>query len=296
MQEVDRRRFLGGALMAGAAMVLPRAVGAEEEGKPVTGWEPDLALSSVMFHRLSLEAFCETAAKLGFKAIDLWGPFRRCRHMFEAVGMGPEAFSKMLGQYGLRIGVWTHYAGGEKRRGFPEFAEFIGACGGGTVVRGAEYGEVPKDKHEDAIKAFYGKLGPEIELARKHKVRLAVENHSSSLLDGEQSFEWFTQHNPAPDVVGFAIAPYHLQKRKVDVPALIAKHAAQTLFFYAWQLAEGAKELPGHGPTDFKPWMQALAHAGYHHPITPFTHGDLQPAEMAAAVATSVTYLKDLKL
>lgn len=293
----DRRRFLQGLAMTGLALGISdplHAEAAKPQKKSI--WQPQLALSSVMFSGLALEAYCEKAAELGFKTIDLWGPFDKCRHMYEAAGMGPEAFLKMLNQHGLKIGVWTQYTGSEKHRGFPNFAEFIGACGGGTVVRGTEYGNQKQDKLEDAIKAFYEKLDPEIELARKHGVQLALENHSWSLFDREESFEWFHQHNPAPDVVGFAIAPYHLQRGKMDVADIIRSYAAQTLFFYAWQLGDGASQLPGHGPVDFIPWMQALAQAGYSHPITPFMHGELAPDEMAAAVAKSAGYLKQLKL
>ncbi len=291
MQQTRRRDFLGGLTLTGAALAFPGLLRAAD-----APWQPQLALSSVMFSGLALEAFCKKAAELGFKAIDLWGPFDKCRHMHEAVGMGPEDFSKMLQSYGLSIGVWTQYAGSKKLRGFPDFAEFIGACGGGIVVRGTEYGNLKQDKLEDAIKAFYDKLAPEIELARKHGVRLALENHSWSLFDRESSFEWFHEHNPAPDLIGFAIAPYHLQRGKMDVAAIIRKYAKQTLFVYAWQLAEGVEQLPAHGPVDFKPWMQALADSGYRHPITPFMHGELSPEAMSTAVAKSAAYLNQLKL
>jgi len=290
MLKTRRRDFLGGLTLAGAAMAWPGLLRAA-----AAPWKPRLALSSVMFSDLALEAFCAKAAALGFKQIDLWGPFDKCVHMREAVAMGPEKFQALLKQHGLQVGAWTHYAGKDRGRGFPDFAEFIGACGG-IVVRGTEYGNLKQDKLEDAIKAFYDKLAGEIELARKHGVRLALENHSWSLFDREASFEWFDQHNPAPDVVGFAIAPYHLQRGKMDVAAIIRKYGGKTLFFYAWQLAEGTGQLPGHGPVDFTPWLQALAEVGFQHSMTPFMHGELPVEDMSAAVAKSTAYLNQLKL
>ena len=49
--------------------------------------------------------------------------------------------------------------------------------------------------------------------------------------------------------------------------------AKQLLFFYAWQHGEGMKQLPGIGPTDFVPWLAALARAGYAEYVNPFMHG-----------------------
>jgi sugar phosphate isomerase/epimerase len=294
MNHMNRRVFIGGSAMAGVSLAFPGMLRAGQDDRPQDAWQPKLALSSVMFSGLSLEAFCAKAAELEFKGIDLWGPFDKCRHMYEAVEMGADAFRKLLERHRLQVGAWTTYHHKKHDKAFPDFAEFIGACGGGIVVRGTEYGNVRQELLEDAIKAFYDKLGPEIELARKHRVRLALENHSWSLFDRQASFEWFHQHNPAPDVVGFAIAPYHLQRGGMDVAAVIRQYAGQTLFFYAWQMAEGTGQLPGAGPTDFKPWMQALRDAKYQHWMTPFMHGDLPPGEMAAAVAKSTTYLNNL--
>lgn len=66
------------------------------------------------------------------------------------------------------------------------------------------------------------------------------------------------------------------------------------LFFYAWQKADGLAQLPGHGPTDFKPWLRALRDIGYHRFVNPFMHGDVEPGQMAAALVQSRTYLKAL--
>ena len=66
----------------------------------------------------------------------------------------------------------------------------------------------------------------------------------------------------------------------------------QLLFFYAWQNAPGTGQLPGHGPTDFTPWIAALAKAGYARPVNPFMHGHPEPDAMAAALAKSRDYLR----
>jgi sugar phosphate isomerase/epimerase len=47
----------------------------------------------------------------------------------------------------------------------------------------------------------------------------------------------------------------------------------------------GVGQLPGHGPTDFAPWLRALARAGYRGYVNPFMHGHLEPEAMSAALA-----------
>lgn len=295
MLETRRRDFLGLAAMAGASLAVPGLCRVRAED-PVAAWQPKQALSSVMFSELALEAFCSKASELGFKAIDLWSPFANCRHMHEAVKLGADGFAKLLQKHGLQLGVWTTYRTKDHDQGFPGFADFIGACGGGIVVRESSYKGTRKDRLEESFRRFFGELEPEIELARKHKVRLAIENHAYTILDSPESFEIFSRLNPAPDVVGVGVAPYHLQKRKADVAEVIRVCGKQLLFFYAWQLADGTKQFPGIGPADFTPWLQALADVDYQHWMTPFMHGDLPQDEMAAAVSKAFNYLNTLKL
>ncbi len=290
MSLTSRRAFLRRVAVGGAILGSPGLLRAADLGP---AWRPKLALSSVMFSDLSLVDLCGQAVKLGFKGIDLWGPFDKCRHLVEARELGVEGLRKLLDRHGLEIGAWTTYRTKVHDEGFPGYAEFIGASGGGIVVRESKYGEFAMEQLEVAIREFFEELGPEIELARKHKVRLAIENHSSAILDMPESFEVFTRLNPARDVVGVGVAPYHLQKRKADVARVIRTCGDQMLFFYAWQLAGGSGQLPGHGPADFTPWMKALAATGFSGWMTPFMHGDLPPGEMAAAVSKSIDYLRN---
>jgi len=218
-----------------------------------------------------------------------------CRHLAEAQELGAAGFKKLLGGHKLEIGCYTTYRTKGHDEGFPGFAEFIGACGGGVVVRESKYGKVAGGELEGALRDFFEELKPEIELARKHGVRLAVENHSGAILDTLESIRQFTKLNSAPEVVGIALAPYHLQARKVPVVEAIRACGKQLLFFYAWQLKKGSDQLPGHGPADFKPWMQALAELKYAHWITPFMHGELPTEEMTAAVAKARRYLEPMR-
>ena len=53
----------------------------------------------------------------------------------------------------------------------------------------------------------------------------------------------------------------------------------------------GMGQLPGVGPTDFTPWIAALAKADYAWYVNPFMHGHPAPAEMAKGLATASEFL-----
>lgn len=287
---MTRRGFLraGGGL---AMWSLLPALGDGSGGK--TGaWRPRLALSSVMFSQLTLEAFCRQAEKLGFKGIDLWGPFGNCRHLAEARELGAKSWKKLLAKHRLEVACYTTYRTAGHDEGFPGFAEFIGASGGGLVVRESQYGTFAADELEAHMRKFFETLQPEIELARKHRVRLVIENHSDALLDTLASFQAFTKLNPAPEVVGIGLAIYHLQARKVPVEEAIRACGKQLMFVYGWQQGRGLAQLPGHGPAEFAPWLRALAQQDYGHWISPFMHGEQPVEEMAAAVTKACRYLE----
>lgn len=245
-----------------------------------------------MFSELALEAVCRKAVELGFKGIDLWSPFGKCRHLAEAQELGVEGFRQLLAKHQLEVGCYTTYRTKGHDEGFPGFAKFIGECGGGVVVRESKYGKFAKEELGETFRKFFEELKPEIELARKHGVRLAIENHSGAMLDTLESIRLFTKLNPAPEVVGIALAIYHLQARKVAVDEVIRACGRQLLFLYAWQAKGGVAQLPGHGPADFQPWLQVLADLNYAHWITPFMHGELPVGEMTSAVAKSRRYIE----
>jgi sugar phosphate isomerase/epimerase len=280
---VTRRRFLRASGSLAMLSLLP-VLGEGSSGR--TGaWRPRLALSSVMFSQLTLEAFCRQAQELGFKGIDVWSPFGNCRHLAEAQEMGGDSWRRLLAKHQLKVACYTTYRTTGHEQGFPGFAEFIGASGGGLVVRESQYGTFPPDQIEASMRKFFETLQPEIELARKHRVCLAIENHADALLSTLASFQAFTKLNPAPDVVGVALAFYHLQVHKVPIEEVIRACGRQLLFVYAWQHEPGLAQLPGQGPADFGPWLRALAQQDYTHWISPFMHGE-QPVEAVVAAVT----------
>ena len=142
------------------------------------------------------------------------------------------------------------------------------------------------------MKVLLEQLKPQLELAEKYNSRIAIENHADSLLNSRDSFKAFAELNRNPRL-GIALAPYHLQAAGISVEEVIGIVGRQLLFFYAWQHAEGMKQLPGIGSADFTPWIAALARTGYAEYVNPFMHGHPGPDEMAKGLATGEDYLID---
>jgi sugar phosphate isomerase/epimerase len=142
------------------------------------------------------------------------------------------------------------------------------------------------------MQQFIEDLKPLVELAEKYNSYLAIENHGQALLDSLDSFKAFVDVNKSPRL-GIALAPYHLQTLQASVPEAIRICGKQLFFFYAWQNYPDAKQLPGIGPTDMTPWIQALAEIRYRRFVNPFMHGNPEPDVMTANLAKSRDYLKD---
>jgi sugar phosphate isomerase/epimerase len=287
---LDRRRFLR---RSAAALALPGLV-CHASATPVSAWRMRLSFSSVMLAGLPIEEVCARAAKLGFEAIDIWCPFDNCKHLADVVArLGPDGLKELLAKHKLTLGSFTTYTTKAEAIGYPAYADFLGKCGGGVVVRESQYIDVKPEELTAAMRAFFDKLKPQIEKAAETKVRLAIENHGNALLGTPDSFKAFVDLNPAPQHVGLAIAPYHLQNLKAPVGDVIRTAGSQLFFFYAWQSANGMNQLPGHGPADFVPWLKALADIRYQGFVNLFMHGHPTPEELSAGMMKACAYLKD---
>jgi sugar phosphate isomerase/epimerase len=281
----SRRGFLGVSMGAavGSAIALPGLAA----DKPTEKWPLRLSCSSIAFMRLPLEEVCRRIAELGFQAIDIWSAHAGCPHLDDVLDrLGAEGLAELLAKHRLKLYSFSVYAGGYRK-----YAELLGKAGGGVAVRGSaapcEPGELGA-----RMKAFLEALKPELELAEKHNSYLAIENHGHALLDSLDSLEAFVELNRNPRL-GVALAPYHLQALNVSVEAAIAATGKQLFYFYAWQHASGLGQLPGHGPTDFGPWLAALAKIEFPQYVNPFMHHEPQADEMSKALAKSCDYLRE---
>ena len=281
-----RREFLRTAAAGWAAGLawncLPATAQAQDDA-----WKMRLSTSSIHYLHLPIEQACERIAKLGYEAIDIWSAHADCPHLDDvAKRLGADGLKKVLEANQLKLFAFSVYAGGYQR-----YAELLGQMGGGVAIQGSA-GPCAPDELTGRMRSFLDSLKPQVELAEKCNSYLAIENHGHALLDSLDSFKAFAELNRSPRL-GIALAPYHLQAGQVSVEDVIAVCGQQLFFFYAWQLAGDMKQLPGHGPTDFKPWLAALAKAKYRGYVNPFMHGDVEPEAMSAALAKSREYLQD---
>ena len=281
---LNRREFLGGVAGVGAAAALaPRVFAAEAKEK----WTMRLSTSSNHFRQLPLEEACERIGKLGFEAIDIWSAYQGCKHLDDAKDrLGADGLKALLAKHNLKLFAFSTYVGG-----YAKYAELLGAVGGGVAVQGCSGAAKPEELTEQ-MKKFLEGCKPLVELCEKHNSRLAIENHGGSLLCTIDSFKAFVDLNQSPRL-GIALAPYHVQAGKMSVEEAIAACGKQLLFFYAWQHAGGEKELPGHGPTDFVPWVKALAKIEYGGYVNVFTHHHMEADAMSEAIAKSRDYVKE---
>lgn len=251
-------------------------------------WKMKLATSSIQFKQLALEQACSQISKLGFEAIDIWDKFDGCPHLEEAAKLGGAGLKELLGKYNLRLSAFTVY-----KTSYESYAELLGAAGGGVAVRSSEFGKFKPEEIIPLMKKFMEKLKPLVELAEKHNGYIAIENHGDALLSTPDSFKTFIELINSPRL-GIALAPYHLQAIKASVPDVIRTCGKKLFFFYAWQNAGKFNQLPGHGPADFKPWIEALAEIGYERYVNPFMHGHPETEELVKALGKSRDYLRQL--
>ena len=287
-ENLDRRNFLKAVSLSGVVVITKPVLSARaQESAPGKKWRMRLSTSSIHFMELPIEQACERIAQLGFKAIDIWSAHQGCPHLDDATErLGAEGLKKLLAKHKLKLFAFSVYSGGYER-----YAELLGKAGGGVAVRGS--GPACKPEELTArMRQFIEDLKPLAELAEKHNSYLAIENHGNALLCSLDSFKAFVDINTSPRL-GIALAPYHIQSLKASVPEAIRICGRQLLFFYAWQHYPDSGQLPGVGPTDMIPWIQALADIRYRGYVNPFMHGHPEADVMATNLAKARDYLKN---
>ena len=272
-----RRTSAAAALMTGAGW-LPVDGGAVADASRVPFRSLRLSTSSLLFKDLPIDTACERIAALGFEAVDLWSAYEGCPHLDDALQrLGGSGLRELLARHRLQLFAASTYVGG-----YEKYARLLGAAGGCVAVQGSA-GPCRPDELTPRMRAFLEAQKPLADLAGEHQSWLAIENHGQSLLDGLDSFKAFVDLNTHPRL-GLALAPYHLQAGGVSVPETIRVAGRQLRFFYAWQHAPGIGQLPGQGPADFRPWLEALRVSGYGGCLNVFMHGHLDAATTTGAL------------
>ena len=127
-------------------------------------------------------------------------------------------------------------------------------------------------------------MKPHLAAAETAGVTIAIENHSSNLINTPDSLKWLAEFAPNKHL-GIALAPYHLETLGVDAAghaALIKALGNRIAMFYAWQHGMGCHkklpkeqellQMPGRGKLDFTPIVGALKAIGYNGFTSIFMH------------------------
>jgi sugar phosphate isomerase/epimerase len=287
-ESLNRRRFLRAIGLGGVIAVASPALSAlGQETTAGRKWQMRLSTSSIHFMELPIEQACERIARLGFEAIDIWSAHEGCPHLDDvAKNLGSDGLKELLTKHKLKLFAFSVYRGG-----YAKYAEILGQAGAGVAIQGSA-GPCKPEELTTRMREFIESLKPLIELAEKNNSYLAIENHGNALLCSLDSLKAFVDINTSPRL-GIALAPYHIQTLKASVPEAIRICGKQLLFFYAWQHYPDNQQLPGIGPTNMTPWIQALADVRYRGYVNPFMHGHPEADVMEANLAKSRDYLRD---
>lgn len=222
-------------------------------------------LSSSMYGTLPLETILPEVRRAGAEQIDIW-PRVHGNQREQIEEMGLDRFAALLEKHRVRLGAVTRFDLGPFRlESELPFAQRFGAevivtgSGGPANLAGPEL--------KAAVKAFIEKMKPHVDAAARAGVAIGIENHANALVASPDSIRYFAELAPSSHL-GIAFAPYHLPQDSMLLAQLIRELGPKLAFFYAWQHGLGAskkmpkeeemRQMPGWGPLDFKPMLDAL--------------------------------------
>lgn len=276
--QATRRGFLGTTAAGALAAVRgPRAVAAPAAAP----WQPRWILASALYGTFPLADILPEVAKTGADMIDLW-PKPHGSQREEIETLGEAQVKEMLAAAGVRLGGIACYKVGPFKLA-DEFALAKRLGGEGTVLVTTAPGDgsLTGDQLTAAIRAFLEKLAPSIAAAEATGGAIAIENHSSSLLQAPEGIRRFAEL-ATHDRVGVAFAPHHLPQDAALIATLARDLGPKVRFVYAQQHGKGSKDklpkddemlqMPGRGPLDFAPLMRELAAMRFAGPVEIFMH------------------------
>jgi len=226
------------------------------------GEEPmgSLGVASLLFAGHERAKVVEALRSIGVAAVDLWSIPGWAEHV-RLDEDDPIAIAAELQQNGVRPCALSLYTRDPQRlRRGVEFAARLGAP---IVVNGA----VGRDWGE--LATF---LRPALDAAAQTGIRLAIENHTDTLLDSGDRMAEFCRRFPA-DLVGIAFAPPHAWVVGERPNELVHRFADRLLLVYLWDVAPQNRGLawwrqhwhefpeaqfPGEGILDFVALADAL--------------------------------------
>ena len=262
---IDRREF--GAFTTAACAAPLLGAGLAHQQKP---FELNYLLGSCLYGYLYLGEILPEVRQTGAAAIDVW-PKVHGNQREQLDDLGEARFGQLLRKNKVQLGCLTQYKLGPF--GLKNEMKLAQRFGCRTIVTG---GSGPAGLQGTALKegvrGFIEKMKPHLDLAAAANVTIAIENHANGLFESAESLKWLVELRPN-EQLGVALAPYHLPQDAEQIAELIRSLGNTIKVFYAWQHGDGCHkrlpkeqellQLPGRGPLDFEPILQALKQVQY---------------------------------
>ena len=264
---ITRRKMLSMSAAGVVAATIPnRLVDARDEAK----FAPRYILGSCMYGYTALSKIVPEVRQIGATALDIW-PKVHGNQREQLDEMGEEKFAALLKKHNVVLGCITQYKLGPF--GLQNEMRLAKRLGCRTMVTG---GRGPKGlkgaELKSAVAGFIEKMKPHVAVAEETGVTIAIENHSSNLIQSPDSMKWLAELRPSKHLA-IAFAPYHLPQDEKLLSDLIRSLKGSIAMFYAWQHGMGCHkklpkeqellQMPGRGKLDFTPLMAALRDIRY---------------------------------
>lgn len=270
---MNRRRFLQSlsALAAAPAVAVPAT-------QP---WKLSYVLASSMYGSLPLAEILPEVKKGGASAIELW-PKKHGTQREEMDAIGHDKFAAMLKEHGVGFAGSTRYDLGPFK--LTEEIATVKKFGGSFIVTGGsgEWKNIKPEQLKANVKDFVEKMKPQAALAAENGITIGIENHVNNLIDTPDSLRWLADDIRAIPGIGIALAPYHLPQDTALLAGLIRHIDQKMTLFYAWEHGMGCmkpmpkedelQQMPGRGPLDWKPLLDALKETKFTGPTEIFMH------------------------
>jgi sugar phosphate isomerase/epimerase len=206
---------------------------------------------------------------VGATHIDIW-PKSHGSQREELDTMGEEAFMALLAEHNVKLGMTTRYDLGPFK--LQDEIALAGRLGARIIVSGSRGFKGDLSQLKGAVQQFVEDMKPHTAKAEEAGVILGIENHSNALLNHPDSLRYLAEFATSP-AMGIAYAPYHLPQDTKLQADLIREIGPKICHFYAWEKGDGChqampkarelQQLPGFGPLDFTPILQALKDIDY---------------------------------
>ena len=227
-------------------------------------------LASSLYGTTPLAQILPEVNKVGAKHLDIW-PRVHGDQREQVEEMGHDAFSDLLKEHGVKLGVSTRFDLGPF--GLQPEIRFANAFDAELIVCGSEGpADLEGEELRNALRQFVERQQPQLELAEEFGVQIGIENHANWIIYSPDSMRWLAEFAGSKPL-GIALAPYHLPDDPELIAQLIRDLGDKLFLFYAWQHGKGSHgelspeeiflQMPGRGPLDFVPIVAALKEIGY---------------------------------